>query len=742
MNAPEDRIRRFDDVEVDPRNLRLTVGSVVRPIEPRSFRLLLFLIDNPGRALHKDEIMAAVWPDAFVSDNSVTRAVTQIRKALDDDAKAPRYIETVPTVGYRFIGICTPDQNPQVSSPKEGNAPTASGTVARRTMKRVVAIGACLTLAAGAGIWWMVRGRDASTSYPLRVARVSRLTTYPGDEREPAISPDGSYVAFSWSGEQGDNYDIYLAQEGGQPPLRLTRDPAPDSYPAWSPDGRRIAFIRQKGAVADIVVVPPLGGQERLLHRFSRIGADLDFTQHPVLSWSRDGRSIVFSGQPAAGGQYRLFVLSLETGDVRAISSPDPDVSGDSSPALSADGRSLAFARYLAPRNGRILIQPLGPAMVPLGEPAEAPTSGLGVHSPVWLDEGSQLLFADTARIFQWERSKGAVPIYAADGVLGGMSVGPKRGDNSRQVVVASEKRDSDIWSIPLNPQGTASTGPAQVFIRSTEDDAHPDFSPDGRHITFASSRSGASEIWVCDADGANPRQLTHLGAHVASYPKWSPDGSRIAFHARVPDVAEVYVVNANVGVPRQITHQKPGLAVASWSNDGRFVYASTLVGGTALTYRIPAEGGPLVRLWEGALLRESVDGRYILYWKTTTSGIFRRSLQGDPAKNPEELLIPGFWPNNQLGGYAPVAGGIYYVGGDAQGRPGPFRYFDYATNKSIDVAPAAPGLARGFAVSPDRRRMLFAAAAEIGGDLLSLELRQEAAAPSASQNRYSILNK
>ena len=69
----------------------------------------------------------------------------------------------------------------------------------------------------------MRSGFDSSTTHPLQVIRVSKLTSYPGDEREPAISPDGAYVAFSWSGQAGDNYDIYVVQTGGQQPLRLTR---------------------------------------------------------------------------------------------------------------------------------------------------------------------------------------------------------------------------------------------------------------------------------------------------------------------------------------------------------------------------------------------------------------------------------------------------------------------------------------------------------------------------------------
>jgi Tol biopolymer transport system component len=475
--------------------------------------------------------------------------------------------------------------------------------------------------------------------------------------------------------------------------------------------------------MADIIVVPPLGGSERTLHRFFKIGPDLDFSQHPVLAWSRDGKSIIYSGPSRAGEEYQLFLLSVQTGDVRAVSSPDSDLPGDSSPALSADGRSLAFVRYLAPRNGRLLIQPLGIGTVPSGNLIEVMTSGLGLRSPAWLEDGKQLLFADATQIFEWDRDQGAVQIYAAAGFLGGLSLGPKRPDNTWRVVVASEKEDPDIWEIPLNAGGRKSTGPPKLLIRSTEDDSHPEYSPDGRQIAFNSGRSGSDELWISDADGGNPRQLSHLGAHVLSYPKWSPDGKQIVFHARVPDIAEVYVVDVNAGVPKQITHENPGLAVATWSRDGRFIYASTLVG-KAVSYRIPAGGGAMQRLWEGDEVLESADGKYILYSKTNSSGLFRRSVEGDPVKNREEVIVPDYWRVAQLGGYVPVAGGIYYVSGDAQGRPSPFRYFDYASRTSIDVAPAVPGLGRGFTVSPDRRTMAFAATSEAGGDLLSLELR------------------
>ena len=94
----------FGDVSVDQLNVRVTVNGEVRALEPKSFRLLEFLIENRQRAVPKEEIIKAVWGETFVTDNALTRAVAQIRKALDDDPRDTKYIETVPTVGYRFIG--------------------------------------------------------------------------------------------------------------------------------------------------------------------------------------------------------------------------------------------------------------------------------------------------------------------------------------------------------------------------------------------------------------------------------------------------------------------------------------------------------------------------------------------------------------------------------------------------------------------------------------------------------------
>ena len=103
MTESKCSVFRFSDVEVRERELQLKRGGAALPVEPKAFRVLMHLLRNPGRLIRKDELLNAGWGDTAVTDNSLTRNIALLRRLLDDDIHAPRYIETVSTVGYRFI---------------------------------------------------------------------------------------------------------------------------------------------------------------------------------------------------------------------------------------------------------------------------------------------------------------------------------------------------------------------------------------------------------------------------------------------------------------------------------------------------------------------------------------------------------------------------------------------------------------------------------------------------------------
>src|SRR5215469_15757092 len=109
---------RFSDVEVDERELQLKRDGKALPVEPKAFRVLLYLLRNPGRLISKSELLDAGWGDTAVTENSLTRNIALLRRLLDDDTRAPRYIETVSTAGYRFICPVLEVPSPNSSRPE------------------------------------------------------------------------------------------------------------------------------------------------------------------------------------------------------------------------------------------------------------------------------------------------------------------------------------------------------------------------------------------------------------------------------------------------------------------------------------------------------------------------------------------------------------------------------------------------------------------------------------------------
>src|SRR6476620_7230352 len=94
---------RFADVEVREREFSMIKAGDVLPVEPKAFRVLLILLRNSQKLLTKEELLNAVWGDAAVTENSLTRSIALLRRLLGDDTHNPRFIETVATVGYRFL---------------------------------------------------------------------------------------------------------------------------------------------------------------------------------------------------------------------------------------------------------------------------------------------------------------------------------------------------------------------------------------------------------------------------------------------------------------------------------------------------------------------------------------------------------------------------------------------------------------------------------------------------------------
>ena len=186
--------------------------------------------------------------------------------------------------------------------------------------------------------------------------RVRPLTAWPGSEIQPSFSPDATQVALAWSGPDDDNFDIYVKSIAGGQPVRLTTDPAPDQSPSWSPDGRWIAFARQEKAGVVVYVVSASGGAERQVRTLGRASAPLNLR---CITWCADAECLLVSDHNAPDEPFSISRISIHSGAVSRVTSPPANSYGDSHPAVSPDGRTIAFQRYLAAPTSDIYVAPV-----------------------------------------------------------------------------------------------------------------------------------------------------------------------------------------------------------------------------------------------------------------------------------------------------------------------------------------------------------------------------------------------
>ncbi len=618
-SAPAGRVR-FGPFELDPRTGELHANGAHVVLSEQPLRLLLALLDRPGQLVTRDELRQRLWPDdTFVDfEHGLNAAVRRVRDALGDSADSPRYVETLPRRGYRFVAEIEPgpvgaqeegaDTRPPTTEPPVVSA-ALRGEWWKRSKSIFVSIFLIITAAA---IWYAVGSR--STAEPLRAVP---LTSLQGVVRAPSLSPDGNYVVFTWTGEKQDNPDLYVQQVGAGNPFQLTTDPGNDYSPSWSPDGRTIAFLRgtPDATHSEVWLTAPLGGSERkLVDLRSRLPM---FTTLSI-GWCPDSSCVLVTDSRGAGHPDALFVVALESGEKRELTHP-AGLAADVDPAVSPDGRSVVFRRNTTPFSGQFYRLSLTNGMVPEGEPVRiTSTRHLTAGKPSWLPDGREILFPASGGLWRLNPFGGGTPTRLPFvGQDGHDPVVSRTAAGRLRLVYKRHFSDGNVWRVDTGASGGGADSAPVAAIASTRADYFPNLSPDDRRIAFASDRSGELQIWVADTDGSHAVQLPLLASSTgAAYPRWSPDGKTIVFHGDPAGRPDVMVVPASGGKPRILTTEMANGGLPSFSRDGRWIYFCVVEDANMRVWKIPVSGGAAVQVTKdaGTFAIESHDGRDLYY--------------------------------------------------------------------------------------------------------------------------------
>jgi Tol biopolymer transport system component/DNA-binding winged helix-turn-helix (wHTH) protein len=516
---------RFDDFLIEPATFRLLKGGAQLHIEPKALELLIYLVERRDRVVSKQELLDAIWTGTAVTENALTRAIAQIRKVLGDDLQAPRYIETVPTKGYRFVAELVSTGETPVDL-RAGRPPARAG----RWIVPMVGL-ALFALVAGSlaviAIVSAVHGARAAKAfvkvkdYPDGEQVVARpFRPDPRLQVFPAFAPHGDALAYSV--EVNGTPQIATARFDNREERQLTTASEGATQPSWSPDGKWIAYasVRKGG----IWMIPAEGGAPQRLTTFG---------SRP--SWSPDGSEIAFQSAELIDYGWTAFdalppstiwVVNLSTRKTSEVTRRGAPAGGHGAPSWRSDGARLAFTSCDLERCAVYTIARDSSGLQEIWWDPRRFTS------PVFSRDGRTLYYVlvlyDASILF-------ALPVNAN----GGRSGTPVRLRSTPRGVIQHLAISRDglrfAWSV-IDETGDlvavdANGGDARPLIRNANVRAtFPVFSPDGTKIAYSAAAAGDdSGVWIANAEGSQPRALA-VGAGLKQYPQWSKRGYEVLY--------------------------------------------------------------------------------------------------------------------------------------------------------------------------------------------------------------------
>lgn len=527
-------------------------------------KALNYFLVNAGRLITRDELLSDVWGVRDVSDGRISRVIRVLRVALGDDSREPRYIETIPKRGFRFIApvsevilVADSAEADETTSQNELIAQQQSQNQHRHWWLLAAVFVSCMVAITGWHYW-----QQSLLEQHVPFGRFEPISSMDGLELYPDVSKDGSYLVYGHSPDFEGNSSLILQNtQTLEKKLLKTVNAGGLRGPIFSPDMTQIVYqhlLREhfceirimtlNAATYDVV-------SDKLLTQcgLKSVGARM--------SWSPDGKYVVFPNWLARTESIVLQLQPIAGGPAEELTTPPQTSLGDFAARFSADGSKIVFVRDVAGGTGQIWLLDMETRSSKMLFQPEHNYPG----NVAWTVDGKGIIYpSGTNSLSVYDLHTGVSTLFA------------NTDSSPHDVLVSKDNRIfasiGRFWQSSIRKVNNRLENPVQSadeveFAKRSEGIVQLNPNPDGPAAVLT-SRSGGQQVWLYYPDGRQKQISSFTGQMYPKVLEFSPDGKKL-----------LVLVNAMIWLledgkePVAITTPEQQSREPSWGADSQTIY-------------------------------------------------------------------------------------------------------------------------------------------------------------------------
>lgn len=519
----------------------------------KALHVLLILIETPDKPCSREDILHRVWGEHYPTGTVVSKAIAELRSALQDGSSEQNFIRTLPKFGYQWTGVISELPKAEIFATSSGNSTDINNTNVNYTNKNArwlaTILLTLLVITSVFGYWMYDREEppvpQRSVKSPVTYIPI---TSSPGLEHVPRWSADTEKMIFSSMAAQSDNWDLKILN-------RITRqvrdysnnDTVHEYGAAFSPDSRFIAYISKNDKYCHVLKRLYIQGAPQKL-------ADCTNKFITTLDWSPDGKKVAFTQDDDTHQNRGIYLVDTDSKETEKLTSNGSSGSSDFYPRFSPDGTHMAFLRgeSLPEHRTELWVVDIRTRKETLLDSHATRYGGMA-----WLDNSGILFSVEEGGHFN-SKIVDIDTLKIESGHLQNLKHFDI--DKSTKITAVQPRNRVNLVGIANNTSS---------YFESNYGESYPALSPEGDWLAFVSKRTGFDELWIGDIQSGQVRQMTQFAGATLRYPHWHPDGKSILFTSQTGDSEIIRQVNVVSGVITPLQRNDYPVTTPKWLPDG-----------------------------------------------------------------------------------------------------------------------------------------------------------------------------